>query len=79
MTGHLLGSAGALELMITLKSIESNVVHPTINLDYPDPECDLDYVPHKKRECKIDYALSNSFGFGGHNVTLAVGRLNGSG
>ena len=78
MVGHLLGSAGAVELIVTLKSIEHNVVHPTTNLDDPDPECDLDYVPHKKRECAVDYALSNSFGFGGHNVTLAVGRFDGT-
>jgi 3-oxoacyl-[acyl-carrier-protein] synthase II len=78
MTGHLLGSAGAVELIVTLKSIESNILHPTTNLDNPDPECDLDYVPHKAREWKVNYALSNSFGFGGHNVTLAVGRFNGA-
>jgi len=78
LTGHLLGSAGAVELIVTLKSIENNILHPTTNLDNPDPECDLDYVPHKAREWKVNYALSNSFGFGGHNVTLAVGRFNGA-
>jgi len=76
MLGHLLGSAGAMETIITIKSIGESVVHPTINLDYPDPECDLDYVPGQKREVRIRYALSNSFGFGGHNVTLAVGGVN---
>jgi 3-oxoacyl-[acyl-carrier-protein] synthase II len=74
MTGHLLGSAGATELVATMKSIQEQVVHPTVNLDEPDPECDLDYVPHHKRECRIVYALSNSFGFGGHNVSLVVGN-----
>lgn len=76
MTGHMLGSAGAIELAVSLKSIAQEVVHPTINLDYPDPECDLDYVPSQKRGWKINYALSNSFGFGGHNVSLVVGKAN---
>ncbi|NOY88405.1 MAG: beta-ketoacyl-ACP synthase II [FCB group bacterium] len=76
MTGHTLGSAGAVELVATLKSIEEQIVHPTVNLDNPDPECDLDYVPHKKRKHKINYALSNSFGFGGHNVSIIVSKLN---
>lgn len=78
MVGHLLGAAGALELAICLKSIEQQLVHPTINLDYPDPACDLDYVTSGKKQCKIDYALSNSFGFGGHNVSLMVGKLDGT-
>ncbi len=78
MTGHLLGCAGAAELVATLKSIENGVVHPTINLDDSDPDCDLDYVPHQKRDCDITYALSNSFGFGGHNVTIVVGKPNGT-
>lgn len=77
MTGHLLGAAGATEMVATMKAIEQQVIHPTLNLDNPDPECDLDYVPNKKRECEINYALSNSFGFGGHNVSLLVGRANG--
>jgi len=78
MTGHLLGAAGALELVMVLKTIETGIVHPTINLDDPDPECDLDYVPGQKRECRVNYALSNSFGFGGHNVSLLVGKVNSS-
>jgi 3-oxoacyl-[acyl-carrier-protein] synthase II len=61
-----------------LKSIEQQLVHPTINLDYPDPACDLDYVASGTKECKISYALSNSFGFGGHNVSLMVGKLDGT-
>ena len=60
-----------------MKSIETGLVHPTINLDDPDPECDLDYVPNVKREHNVEYALSNSFGFGGHNVTLAARKFNG--
>jgi 3-oxoacyl-[acyl-carrier-protein] synthase II len=75
IVGHLLGSAGSIA---TLKSIEEGMLHPTINLDDPDPECDLDLVPHTKQEYDVQYALSNSFGFGGHNVTLAVGRYNGT-
>jgi len=73
--GHTLGAAGAIEMVLTLKSMEQSVVHPTINLDEPDPECDLDYVPHKARDYKINCAISNSFGFGGHNVTLMVKKV----
>ena len=77
MTGHLLGAAGAAELIFCIKAIEQNILPPTINLDNPDPACDLDYVPHKARETKVDIAMSNSFGFGGHNATLLVRRFNG--
>lgn len=77
MVGHMLGAAGAIEFITTMKTIETGIVHPTINLDEPDPECDLDYVPHTKRAVAVEYALSNSFGFGGHNVTLVGGRFNG--
>jgi 3-oxoacyl-[acyl-carrier-protein] synthase II len=76
MIGHLLGSSGAIELAVTLKSIVHGIVHPTINLDFPDPACDLDYVPSQKRAWQVNYAMSNSFGFGGHNVSLIVGRTN---
>jgi 3-oxoacyl-[acyl-carrier-protein] synthase II len=75
MTGHLLGAAGAAELIFCVKAIEQGIIPPTINLDNPDPACDLDYVPHKAREAKIDIAMSNSFGFGGHNATLLVRRF----
>jgi 3-oxoacyl-[acyl-carrier-protein] synthase II len=75
MTGHLLGAAGAVEAIYTILSVSHGVVPPTINLDDPDPACDLDYVPHRAREAAIDVALSNSFGFGGTNVCLAVRRL----
>jgi 3-oxoacyl-[acyl-carrier-protein] synthase II len=70
MTGHLLGAAGGVEAVISILSIRDNVIPPTINLDHPDPECDLDYVPHKPRYTDVDYALSNSFGFGGTNACL---------
>ncbi|MGC8887519.1 MAG: beta-ketoacyl-ACP synthase II [Verrucomicrobiia bacterium] len=76
-TGHMLGAAGAVELIICLKAIETNIVPPTINLDNPDPECDLDYVPHKPREQKVNAILNNSFGFGGHNACIAAKRFNG--
>ncbi len=72
MTGHLLGAAGGVELAACVKAIQSNVVPPTINLDDPDPECDLDYVPHTAREINVDVALSNSFGFGGHNASIVL-------
>ncbi len=77
MTGHLLGAAGAVELIATALSIYHGVLHPTINYEEPDPACDLDYIPNQAREKKVDLALSNSFGFGGHNVTILVGRANG--
>ncbi len=77
MIGHLLGSAGAIELIASIMSINDGIIHPTINLDNPDEQCDLDYVPNKARELKIKTAISNSFGFGGHNVSLIVGKLNG--
>ena len=79
MTGHLLGAAGAMELVSVVLAIKHSVIHATINLDDPDPACDLDYVPNVKREREVNYALSNSFGFGGHNVSLLVGKANGLG
>jgi 3-oxoacyl-[acyl-carrier-protein] synthase II len=74
MTGHLLGAAGALEASITLLVMERGVIPPTINLDDPDPACDLDYAPNASVTRDVEAALSNSFGFGGHNVTLAFRR-----
>jgi 3-oxoacyl-[acyl-carrier-protein] synthase II len=71
MTGHLLGGSGGIEAVATLMAIAINKVPPTINLENPDPECDLDYIPHTSRDHQVNVALSNSFGFGGHNVTLA--------
>ncbi|MCL4475665.1 MAG: beta-ketoacyl-ACP synthase II [Nitrospirae bacterium] len=70
MTGHLLGAAGGVETVIAILSVQDNVIPPTINLDNPDPECDLDYVPHKPRYRNVECALSNSFGFGGTNACL---------
>jgi 3-oxoacyl-[acyl-carrier-protein] synthase II len=75
MIGHLLGAAGAVEFIVSLLSIRDNVIHPTINYEYPDPNCDLDYVPNKAREMKVNVIMSNSFGFGGHNVTLIARRF----
>lgn len=72
MTGHLLGAAGGLEAVITALTLSRGIVPPTINLDEPDPTCDLDFVPHKARARQVTAALSNSFGFGGHNVTLVM-------
>jgi 3-oxoacyl-[acyl-carrier-protein] synthase II len=77
MTGHLLGAAGGLEAGITAKAVYTQQVPPTINLDNPDPECDLDYVPHTARQMRIEYALSNSFGFGGTNAALLLKRFEG--
>lgn len=74
MTGHLLGGAGALESLVCLLAIRDGVIPPTINLDTPDPECDLDYVPNEARRVSIDTAMTNSFGFGGHNVALVFSR-----
>lgn len=70
MTGHLLGGAGALEAVISLRAMESGLLPPTINLTDPDPACDLDYVPNVAREADVGAVMSNSFGFGGHNATL---------
>ena len=72
MTGHLLGAAGSVETAVCALAIRDSIVPPTINLDNPDPECDLDYVPHKAREKKVRIAVNNSFGFGGHNATIIV-------
>jgi 3-oxoacyl-[acyl-carrier-protein] synthase II len=78
MTGHLLGAAGAIEAAVTVMAIKDSILPPTINLENPDPECDLDYVPQKARHnVPIKYALSNSFGFGGHNASLAFKRYEG--
>jgi 3-oxoacyl-[acyl-carrier-protein] synthase II len=77
MTGHLLGAAGGLEAGISVLAVHHQEVPPTINLDDPDPECDLDYVPHTSRSVRIDYALSNSFGFGGTNAALLFKRHEG--
>jgi 3-oxoacyl-[acyl-carrier-protein] synthase II len=73
--GHLLGASGGVELLLTILAINSGVVPPTINYDHPDPRCDLDYTPNEARERDISVAMSNSFGFGGHNASLLVGRL----
>ncbi|AYB37236.1 beta-ketoacyl-ACP synthase II [Brevibacillus laterosporus] len=74
MTGHLLGATGAIEAMATAYALRDQILPPTINLENPDPECDLDYVPNKAREAKVEYALSNTFGFGGHNATILLKR-----
>lgn len=77
MTGHLLGGAGAAEMAACALSIRDGIVPPTINLENPDPECDLDYVPNKAREKKVKVVLNNSFGFGGHNATLVATAFEG--
>ena len=77
MIGHILGGAGAIEGIASIKTIESGIIHPTINLNNPDPECDLDYVPNKAREVRVNKVLSNSFGFGGQNACLIYSTFNG--
>ena len=73
--GHSLGASGGIELVVTVRALVESVVPPTINLDTPDPDCDLDYTPRLPRERRFDVAMSNSFGFGGHNASLVIGRL----
>ena len=74
MHGHLLGGAGAMEAAATILALRDGMLPPTINLENPDPECDLDYVPNQARKADVEYAMSNSFGFGGHNATLVLRR-----
>ena len=76
-TGHMLGAAGAVEMAICAKAIQNQVAPPTINLDKPDPECDLDYAPHTARPMKIDAIVNNSFGFGGHNASIVARKFAG--
>ncbi len=76
MTGHLLGAAGALEALICVKTLQDEILPPTINYEIHDPECDLDYVPNQARPVKVDNIMSNSFGFGGHNASIIVSRYN---
>jgi 3-oxoacyl-[acyl-carrier-protein] synthase II len=73
--GHLLGASGGVEAVITAMTISRNLIPPTINLETPDPECDLDFVPGKARDKKVDVAMSNSFGFGGHNASLVMKKI----
>ena len=75
MVGHLLGASGALELAAATLTVQRGHIHPTINYEYPDPDCDLDYVPNEAREHRVNVAISNSLGFGGHNTSLVVGTL----
>ena len=75
MTGHMLGAAGGAELASSCLTIKSGIIPPTINYEIPDPDCDLDYVPNKSREQKVNVAISNSLGFGGHNATLIIRKI----
>ena len=75
MTGHLLGAAGGVEFAACCLAIECNIIPPTINYEHPDPDCDLDYVPNQARKAKVNIAISNSLGFGGHNATVCLRRL----
>jgi beta-ketoacyl-acyl-carrier-protein synthase II len=77
MTGHMLGAAGAAEAVFSIMAMQENILPPTINLETPDPECDLDYVPNVAREAEINHIMSNAFGFGGHNAVLIMSRFNG--
>jgi 3-oxoacyl-(acyl-carrier-protein) synthase len=74
-TGHMLGAAGAVEMTICALAIKHGVVPPTINYTTPDPECDLDYVPNTAREMKVNAIINNSFGFGGHNSSIAAKKF----
>jgi 3-oxoacyl-[acyl-carrier-protein] synthase II len=73
--GHSLGASGGIEAVVTVKALAHGMIPPTINLTNPDPDCDLDYTPNRAREMRFQYAMSNSFGFGGHNASIIVGAL----
>jgi 3-oxoacyl-[acyl-carrier-protein] synthase II len=75
MTGHMLGAAGGIELIASVMAIKEGIVPPTINIEEQDPECDLDVVPNVAREADIKVAISNSFGFGGHNASVLVSKF----
>lgn len=74
MTGHALGAAGGLEAVFSVKAMMENKLPPTINYEFPDPDCDLDYIPNAPRDARVDYVLSNNFGFGGTNACLIFKR-----
>jgi len=74
-TGHMLGAAGAVEMIVCAKSIQTDTVPPTINYEFPDPECDLDYVPNTTRQMSVNAVVNNSFGFGGHNASLVAKKF----
>jgi len=75
MTGHLLGASGAVEAVFCILAMREGIIPATINYQTPDPECDLDYVPNQPRKAEIKHAMSNSFGFGGHNATLVFSQF----
>jgi 3-oxoacyl-[acyl-carrier-protein] synthase II len=77
MMGHLIAAAGVTEMIVCLLAIRDGVLPPTINYEHPDPDLDLDYVANQAREAKVEHALNNSFGFGGQNISLVVGRFRG--
>jgi 3-oxoacyl-[acyl-carrier-protein] synthase II len=79
MTGHLLGAAGALEAVICIMAINESTIPPTINYETPDPDCDLDYVPNVARSAPLEFVMSNSFGFGGHNASLIFRKYSSNG
>jgi 3-oxoacyl-[acyl-carrier-protein] synthase II len=78
MTGHLMGAGGGIEAIACIQAMKTGILPPTINLEHPDPECDLDYVPNEARRAEVDVTMSNSFGFGGHNATLVFRRYDGA-
>ena len=75
MIGHAMGGSGAVEAVAAVKTIQTGIIHPTINYQVPDPACDLDYVPNKARKSDVRVGLSNSFGFGGQNACLVIGKF----
>ena len=75
MTGHMLGASGAVEAIISALAVKNDIIPPTINYQVPDDDCDLDIVPNKARESRVDYAMSNSLGFGGHNASIVLRKV----
>jgi 3-oxoacyl-[acyl-carrier-protein] synthase II len=75
MTGHIMGGTASFEVAVCVQALQTGILPPTINLDTPDPDCDLDFIPHKARHADVNVVMTNAFGFGGHNAALVLGKI----